>query len=153
MEELKIRYEKGDITTVAKKSAMKDMGRIRSYTKPSDLPRIKPGHIFVDKNHDTILLPIRSNIFAPFHISTVKNASKTSEGNVTTLRLNFYVPGGGMTFPDMKDVATPLFVKELTFKSSDGSNNLEKSFKEIKDMIKNVKTKDQEKQIMEETVT
>ena len=144
MEELKIRFDKGQINTVTKKNVLKDMSRIQSYAEQSEFPKIRPGQIFVDKNRDTIILPIRSNISAPFHISTIKNASKTHEGHTTTLRLNFHVPGGGMIFPEMKD-GTPLFVKELTFKNSDGSNNLEKVFKDIKDMIKNVKTKDQEK--------
>lgn len=57
-----------------------------------------------------------------------------------------------MTFPDIKEKQNPLFVKELTFKSSDGSNNLEKTFKEIQELIKSNKTRDQEKQIMQETV-
>lgn len=43
MKELKIRYENGEISTVAKKTVMKDMSRIRSYGEPNDLPKIKPG--------------------------------------------------------------------------------------------------------------
>jgi nucleosome binding factor SPN SPT16 subunit len=34
----------------------------------------------VDKNHDSILVPVNSNTFVPFHISTIKNVSTTNEG-------------------------------------------------------------------------
>ena len=45
------------------------------------MPRdIKAGQLYVDKAHDTILIPFNGNSFAPFHISTIKNVSTTNEG-------------------------------------------------------------------------
>jgi nucleosome binding factor SPN SPT16 subunit len=36
--------------------------------------------LYVDKNFDSILVPINNNSFVPFHISTIKNVSTTNEG-------------------------------------------------------------------------
>lgn len=48
--------------------------------------------IFVDRKAQTVILPV--NGFAvPFHINTIKNASKNDEGEFTYLRVNFQSPG------------------------------------------------------------
>lgn len=46
----------------------------------------------VDKKHESIILPIYG-MAVPFHISTLKNASKSDEGDFVMLRLNFITPG------------------------------------------------------------
>jgi nucleosome binding factor SPN SPT16 subunit len=48
--------------------------------------------IFVDRKAQTIVLPVHG-FAAPFHINTIKNASKNDEGDFTYLRINFQTPG------------------------------------------------------------
>ena len=56
------------------------METIQSYTTERQIPKdIKPGQLYIDKNHDTILIPV-NNGFVPFHIATIKNVSTTPEG-------------------------------------------------------------------------
>lgn len=63
---------------------------------------MKPGLLYVDKNHNSILIPVNENTFVPFHVSTIKNVSTNTEGQWTYLRLNFHIPGGStMQFPQM----------------------------------------------------
>ena len=57
------------------------MGDIQSYSSEKQFPKdLKPGVLYVDKSHDSILVPVNSNTFVPFHISTIKNVSTTFEG-------------------------------------------------------------------------
>ena len=48
--------------------------------------------IFVDRKAQTVILPIHG-FAVPFHINTIKNASKNDEGDFTYLRINFQTPG------------------------------------------------------------
>lgn len=119
------------------------MENIQAYANDKQMPKdVKPGHIYVDKQHDAILVPINANSFVPFHISTIKNVSNTTEGQVTYLRLNFHIPGGStMQFPNMEN-SNAIFIKELTLKNSvnkGGSNHLNTAFKQIKELIKKSK--------------
>ncbi len=71
----------------------------------------------MDKDHHTILVPYNNQAFVPFHVSTIKNVSTTTEGQWTFLRLNFHTPGGStMQFPATKD-PNSIFVRELTLKN------------------------------------
>lgn len=87
---------------------------------------------------------MNNTTFVPFHISTIKNVSITPEGQMTFLRLNFHIPGGSvLQFPAMNGSQDPLFIKELTLKnanSKNGQNHLNAAAKQIKDLIKSVKT-------------
>ena len=56
---------------------------------PSDL---RPCQMYVDRKAEAIFVPL-SGTHVPFHISTVKSVSKSEEGPVTYLRINFYAPG------------------------------------------------------------
>lgn len=62
LQELKQRYENGEIIMSSKKQKQKDMGKIQSYSSikkfPSDL---KKGQLYVDEKNDTILLPINQD--------------------------------------------------------------------------------------------
>ena len=109
---------------------------------------MKKGHLYVDSQNDTILVPINSEQFVPFHISTVNSVSKSGEGQWTYLRINFHTPNvggstsGNLQYPDLTD-PNAVFVKELTLKNQDrkGDNNhLVVCEKKIKDLIKKVKT-------------
>lgn len=57
------------------------MGTIQSYQNDKQFPKdLKPGQLYVDNNHDTILIPVNQNSFVPFHVATIKNVSSTQEG-------------------------------------------------------------------------
>jgi nucleosome binding factor SPN SPT16 subunit len=46
----------------------------------------------VDRRSQSVILPIHG-FAVPFHVNTIKNASKNDEGEYTTLRINFQTPG------------------------------------------------------------
>lgn len=123
------------------------MGRIRSYPNPDQLPmkKIRPGQLYVDQEHDTVLVPVKPHVFAPFHISTIKNVSTQATGNFVFLRLNFFVPGSSaMTFPNSQG-ENPVFMKELTLKNSaQNSKHLTDAYKQIQDLIKAAKSREQD---------
>lgn len=138
---------------------------VTAYRNASQLPykqsEIRELKIYVDKAHETVLLPI-SGVPTPFHISTIKNLSSSVEGDYTYLRINFFNPGvsankiGGAvpntnegTYRDQDCV----FMKEITYRAtnikesgeiSPPSTNLGLAFKYIKDMQKEYKEKEAE---------
>lgn len=73
----------------------REVENLRVSARPFERRRDTAEHrsqIFVDRKASSIVLPI--NGFAvPFHISAIKNASKTDEGDYTLLRVNFQTPG------------------------------------------------------------
>ena len=75
-QELQQRLDNEEIQVIHKENKVKDMARIRSYAAPDQFPsnKLKPGQVFVDEAHDTVLIPVKPNAFAPFHISTIKSA-------------------------------------------------------------------------------
>lgn len=71
----------------------KSWKRFASYKGDAGLPNeVESLRIFVDKKNQTIVFPIYGYA-TPFHINTVKNASKSDEGEWTLLRINFQTPG------------------------------------------------------------
>ena len=48
--------------------------------------------VYVDETKQTVILPIYGSA-VPFHISTIKNVTKTEEGSKVVLRINFQSPG------------------------------------------------------------
>ncbi|CAD5219494.1 unnamed protein product [Bursaphelenchus okinawaensis] len=124
-------------------------------------PEVNDCMIYVDKRHDTIILPI-FGIPVPFHISMLKNTSLANEGEYTYLRLNFTHPGSqigkdNFMFPN------PLadYVKELTFRSSNmkelgemhaPSLNLQTAYRLIKEMQKKFRTSEAEEREKEGAV-
>lgn len=46
----------------------------------------------MDRKTQTVVLPVHG-FAVPFHINTIKNASKSDEGDFTYLRINFQTPG------------------------------------------------------------
>lgn len=69
---------------------------VTAYRNSAQLPykqsEIQELKIYVDKGHETIILPV-FGAPTPFHISTLKNLSSSVEGDFTYLRLNFFHPG------------------------------------------------------------
>ncbi|MFH4974936.1 hypothetical protein AB6A40_001645 [Gnathostoma spinigerum] len=121
----------------------------KSFEKVPKEPEIDKLEIYVDRRHDTVILPI-FGVPVPFHISMIKNTSQSVEGDYLYLRINFTHPGSqigkdNLLFPHPLST----YVKELTYRSSNvkergeisaASNNLSTAFRLIKEMQKKFRT-------------
>lgn len=97
VKELQGRYDRGEIKFSTKKEKVKKMNTICAYNSVDDFPKdLKPGQLYVDTKKNSILVPVDGDTFVPFHVSTIKNASETTQGQWTYLRVNFHLPGGNM---------------------------------------------------------
>lgn len=102
--------EKKDFSTAGRLAR----GQLNSYATEKEMPEVKG--LYLDKPQDTLLIPLWGTL-APFHISTVRNVSKSEEGDAIYLRFNFHFPSGGanayvpgIMFPQCT------FIKELTYR-------------------------------------
>lgn len=82
LEELTARFQRNEIQGTTKKEKVKKMGDVQSYQSERQVPKdVKPGLLYVDKQHNTVLIPYNNQgAFVPFHVSTIKNVSTTTEG-------------------------------------------------------------------------
>jgi nucleosome binding factor SPN SPT16 subunit len=99
-----------------------------------------------------VVLPIMGRP-VPFHIQTIKNASKSDEGDFAFLRINFLSPGQGVGRKDDQpfEDASAHFVRSLTFRSHDG-DRLQDIANQIGNMKKDAVKREQEKKEMEDVV-
>ncbi|KAI0206769.1 FACT complex subunit SPT16 [Astrocystis sublimbata] len=132
---------------------VKKFKKFESYKRDNQLPpRVKNLEILVDTKNHTVILPVMGRP-VPFHIHTIKNASKNDEGEWSYLRINFLSPGQGVGRKDDQpfEDASAHFVRSLTFRSLDGAR-----YEEIANQISNIKKeatkKEQEKKDMEDVV-
>jgi nucleosome binding factor SPN SPT16 subunit len=134
------RLNEGDEVQISKK----DMTSVKSYSSVAQLPAdVKQGKIYVDSKGDSVILPILG-VMVPFHVSLIKNVSKSDENAFSFLRINFHTPITGLNMDFEKlNLNQPVFIRDLSFKSKD-HKNFANLFKAIKDLIKKVKAKDQE---------
>jgi nucleosome binding factor SPN SPT16 subunit len=92
------RYKEGDGD--ANGSNGPQVKKFESYKRPSQLPsKVDELKIVVDTRNQSIIVPIYG-LPVPFHISTLRNASKNDEGDYVYLRLNFLTPGQGIGAKD-----------------------------------------------------
>ncbi|KAK6014799.1 hydrolase, alpha/beta domain protein [Ostertagia ostertagi] len=133
----------------------------KSYDKFPVDTEINKLNIYVDKRHDTIILPI-FGIPVPFHISMIKNCSQSVEGDFTYLRINFAHPGSQIG-KELAQFPNPLatYLKELTYRASNvkehgeiaaPSNNLTTAFRLIKEIQKRFRTEEAEEREKEGAV-
>ncbi|GAB0494570.1 hypothetical protein MMPV_005864 [Pyropia vietnamensis] len=134
----------------------KTMDEFRAYTNAADYPTaLKPRQVFVDMARECVFVPI-SGVPVPFHVATIKNASKSDEGSHTYLRINFHLPTtagtGGIGAAALSASAASVpsfpvsngeFVKELSFRSSN-SVNLNDALRKIKELRKRVTVRETE---------
>ncbi|KAI9316735.1 FACT complex subunit-domain-containing protein [Dichotomocladium elegans] len=127
--------------------------KFESYRADNKLPReARDLKIHVDKKNESIILPIYG-IPVPFHINTLKNASKSDEGDFVMLRLNFMTPGqaGGkkedLPFHD----ANATFVRALTFRSAD-TRHMTEVHRDITELKKESQKKEAERKEMADVV-
>ena len=151
IEELKQRFKDGDINLEgAEQKKAKIMAESRAYKSEKQYPKkdLRPGKIYVDNQHDAILLPVFNGKWIPLHVSFVKNISSTSEGQWQTMRLNLHVPGvsnlsQNMEFPPIKG-PNGIYLREMSFKSTDVAY-MKKTVEKIKTLVKNTKQRDKER--------
>ncbi|GFZ43528.1 FACT complex subunit SPT16 [Saitozyma sp. JCM 24511] len=95
--------------------------RYESYRREEQLPRaVEDRRVHVDEQRSTVILPIYGYA-VPFHISTIKNVTKTEEAEHIVLRINFQSPGQiagkkeDMPFED----PDATFIRSASFRSED----------------------------------
>ncbi|EPE03114.1 fact complex subunit spt-16 [Ophiostoma piceae UAMH 11346] len=131
----------------------KKFKRFESYKRDNQFPaKVKDLGIVVDQKNATVILPIMGRP-VPFHINTIKNASKSDEGDWSFLRVNFLSPGQGVGRKDDQpfEDASAHFVRSLTFRSTDGDRYQDIS-NQIASMKRDATKKEQEKKDMEDVV-
>ena len=132
---------------------VKKFKKFESYKRDNQFPtKIRNLEIIVDQKNNTIVLPVMGRP-VPFHIHTIKNASKNDEGEWSYLRINFLSPGQGVGRKDDQpfEDASAQFVRSLTFRSLDG-DRYEEIATQIANMKKEATKKEQEKKDMEDVV-
>ncbi|KAJ5476949.1 FACT complex subunit s.t1.c16 [Penicillium diatomitis] len=139
----------GDENGVAKKT----FKRFESYKRDNQLPpKVKDLIIYVDHKASTVIVPIMGRP-VPFHINTIKNASKSDEGEYAYLRINFLSPGQGVGRKDDQPFEDPSahFVRNLTLRSKD-NDRLAQVAQDITELRKNALRREQEKKELEDVV-
>ena len=134
-------------------TAVKKFKRFESYKRDNQFPpKVRDLSIVMDAKNSTIVLPIMGRP-VPFHIQTIKNASKSDEGEYAYLRINFLSPGQGVGRKDDQpfEDATAHFVRSLTFRSLDGER-FENIANQIATMKKDAAKREQEKKELEDVV-
>lgn len=132
---------------------VKKFKRFESYKRDNQFPsKVRDLSILVDAKNNTVILPVMGRP-VPFHINTIKNASKSDEGDWSFLRVNFLSPGQGVGRKDDQpfEDATAHFVRSLTFRSTDGGR-YEEIATQISNMKRDATKKEQEKKEMEDVV-
>lgn len=157
--ELAVKKQKEGLARFAESTSAQNGGeakkfkKFESYKRDNQFPlRIRNLEIVVDAKNNTVVVPVMGRP-VPFHISTIKNASKSDEGDFAFLRINFLSPGQGVGRKDDQpfEDANAHFVRSLTFRSADGDR-----YSDIATQISNMKRdavkKEQEKKDMEDVV-
>lgn len=126
-----------------------------TYASPADFPKdLVPNRVKVDMEKEALLVPINGR-HVPFHISIVKSVTQPDPD----MRINFYIPGAALGKEAAKHVQQLVlkygseftFIKELTFRSSDGKNllNVYQQYQELRRRIRQREQKaDQEKDLV-----
>ncbi|KAJ5686215.1 hypothetical protein N7536_008834 [Penicillium majusculum] len=133
--------------------AQKKFKRFESYKRDNQLPaKVKDLTVYVDLKTSTVIVPIMGRP-VPFHINTIKNASKSDEGEYAYLRINFLSPGQGVGRKDdqpFEDLSAH-FVRNLTLRSKD-NDRLARVAQDITELRKTALRREQEKKELEDVV-
>ncbi|KAJ7074321.1 FACT complex subunit SPT16 [Mycena amicta] len=127
--------------------------KFQSYKGEGGLPtEVERLRIFVDRKGQSVILPI--NGFAvPFHINTIKNASKNDEGEYTYLRINFQTPGQLVGKKEDTPFEDPdaTFVRSAVFRSAD-NHRFDTIYKQITELKKEANKREQQKKEMADVI-
>ncbi|PVG03034.1 FACT complex subunit SPT16 [Serendipita vermifera] len=145
------RFENGASGTAGGEE--KTWKRFVSYKGEAALPpEINEPKIYIDKKALTVVLPI--NGFAvPFHINSIKNASKNDEAEYVYLRINFQTPGqltGKKEDTPFED-RNATFIRSLTYRSLNRSR-FDNLFTGIQQLKKDVNKREQQKKEMADVI-
>lgn len=127
--------------------------KFESYRRDAQLPAsIRDLQIVVDQRNQSIVVPIYGRP-VPFHISTIKNASKNDEGDFVYLRINLLTPGQVVGKKDDMPFEDPnaSFIRSLTFRSSD-VDRMTDITKQIQEMKKNATKKELERKELADVI-
>ena len=128
-----------------------NLSHIKCYDSKSQFPPdMKYGRIYIDHKNFTIFLPL-FNQMVPFHISLVKNVSKSEDNAFSVLRINFVIPVSNIDFGEIKG-EKPVFIRDVSYKHRDGKL-ITNILTQIKELIKSNKTKQQENKEKNDLVT
>ncbi|KAG6909830.1 hypothetical protein DXG01_015103 [Tephrocybe rancida] len=116
---------------------------------PNEVDRLR---IVVDRKAQTVILPIHGSA-VPFHINTIKNASKSDEGDFTILRINFQTPGqlAGKKEDTPFENPDATFIRSVSYRSPDG-HRFDNVCKQITDLKKEANKREQQKKEMADVV-
>mmetsp|Transcript_57982 Transcript_57982/g.132737 ORF Transcript_57982/g.132737 Transcript_57982/m.132737 type:complete len:1096 (-) Transcript_57982:241-3528(-) len=130
---------------VAGKKEFSAASEVTGYVGPEDFPAKASGlNIHIDEDREAVLVPI-NGVPVPFHVSTIKNVSKTELGtNGHILRINFNTPGQGLSLS--KEY---MYLRELSYK---GDQNLATIHRNINEMKKAYVSKEKERRARDEIV-
>ena len=122
----------------------------------------------MDRKAQTVILPIHG-FAVPFHINTIKNASKNDEGDFTYLRVNFQTPGQlagkkedtvrqsynrvvqSLTVCQPFEDPDATFIRSVTYRSTDG-HRFDNLSKQITDLKKEVNKREQQKKELADVI-
>ena len=149
VEEIKERFQNNKMGAKTVEVKKKNMLTLKSYNNEESLPKgLKKNKIFVDNKNYSVLLPI-NGVHVPFHISLIKNVTKTEESKLISVRINFLTPisgGSNLGFQDL-NLQKPFFIKELVYKSKNESlSEIAKQIKELQKAYKSIEAEEIERQ-------
>ncbi|RXW24869.1 hypothetical protein EST38_g943 [Candolleomyces aberdarensis] len=127
--------------------------KFQSYKGEGALPdEVEKLRIFVDRKAQTVILPIHG-FAVPFHINTIKNASKNDEGDFTYLRINFQTPGqlAGKKEDTPFEDPDATFIRSVSYRSPDG-HRFDSLVKQITDLKKEANKREQQKKEMADVI-
>ncbi|KAF8078147.1 FACT complex subunit SPT16 [Lyophyllum atratum] len=127
--------------------------RFQSYKGEGALPlEVERLRIFVDRKAQTVVLPMHGSA-VPFHINTIKNASKNDEGEFTILRINFQTPGqlAGKKEDTPFEDPDATFIRSVSYRSPDG-HRFDNICKQITDLKKEANKREQQKKEMADVI-
>lgn len=131
----------------------KTFKKFESYKRAELIPpKAAELRVMLDIRYSTILLPIYG-FAVPFHINTLKNLSKSDEGEYTYLRFNFISPGQIAGKKDDTPFEDPdaTFIRSMTFRSTDTYHFVE-LYKDITELKKQTQKREAEKKEMSDVV-
>lgn len=127
--------------------------KFESYRKDVQIPnRVMDLKIVVDRKAETVLLPIYGQAI-PFHVSTIKNVTKSDEQEYTLIRFNFVTPGVTVNKKDNSVFENPSanFIRALSFKSAE-IFRMNEVCKEINELKKDYQKREAERKQMADLV-
>ncbi|TFL07405.1 FACT complex subunit SPT16 [Pterulicium gracile] len=127
--------------------------KFNSYRGEAALPpEAEKQRIFVDRKAQTVVLPVHG-FAVPFHINTVKNASKNDEGDYTYLRINFQTPGqlAGKKEDTPFESPDATFIRSVTFRSLDG-HRFDTIHKQITELKRDANKREQQRKELADVV-